>query len=261
MSSEATPEVKIVGYCRACGKGLDEASVRTAHGTIYCAEHVPTDEPPAMPTSSAAGTSGTTYHAPDSPYATPGAAPGYGGAPYAASPYSGSPPPIPNNEVSPGLAFLFGLIPGVGAIYNGQYAKGLIHVFITGLMFTILSSDAGGFEALIVLLLIGFWAYMPFEAYHTASKRRRGLPVDEFSGFVQSEHLGRGPSRFPAAAVFLIVFGVIFLLNNLGIFEFRRIVRFWPALMIALGVYLLWLRMSGAQNGGGPGAGTGGGHA
>jgi len=31
---------------------------------------------------------------------------------------------VPNNEVSPGLAFGLGLIPGVGAIYNGPYAKG-----------------------------------------------------------------------------------------------------------------------------------------
>ncbi len=34
----------IVGYCRACGKALDQASVRRAHGTIYCKEHVPLDE-------------------------------------------------------------------------------------------------------------------------------------------------------------------------------------------------------------------------
>ncbi len=37
MSSEA----KVVGYCRACGKPLDANTVRTAHGTIYCEEHVP----------------------------------------------------------------------------------------------------------------------------------------------------------------------------------------------------------------------------
>jgi len=35
------PEAPIVGYCRACGKALDSASVHTAHGTIYCADHAP----------------------------------------------------------------------------------------------------------------------------------------------------------------------------------------------------------------------------
>ena len=33
-------EIKIVGYCRTCGTGLDEANIRTANGTIYCEEHV-----------------------------------------------------------------------------------------------------------------------------------------------------------------------------------------------------------------------------
>jgi len=33
-------------------------------------------------------------------------------------------------DVSPGLALFLGLIPGVGAIYNGQYAKGMVHAII-----------------------------------------------------------------------------------------------------------------------------------
>ena len=34
-------DIKIVGYCRTCGTGLDEANVRNSNGTIYCAEHLP----------------------------------------------------------------------------------------------------------------------------------------------------------------------------------------------------------------------------
>ena len=37
---------------------------------------------------------------------------------------------------------MLGFIPGVGAIYNGQYAKGLVHVIIVGLMISILSNGA-----------------------------------------------------------------------------------------------------------------------
>ena len=44
------------------------------------------------------------------------------------------------SDVSPGLAFVLGLIPGVGAIYNGQYAKGLVHVIIIGLIISMLSN-------------------------------------------------------------------------------------------------------------------------
>ena len=213
------PEAPIVGYCRACGKALDSASVHTAHGTIYCAEHVPAEPPPP---------SGT----PDSPYASP----------YTAS----TPPPVPHPDVSPGVAFVLGLIPGVGAIYNGQYAKGLIHVFILGMLFTIVGgNDVGGFEPLFGVLIPGFWAYMAFEAYHTAKLRQQGQPVDEFSSLVP----GHGGTRFPVAPILLTALGVVFLLNNLEIFELRRMLRFWPVMLIALGLYMLYLRMAGNSSG------------
>src|SRR5579863_10271055 len=92
-------ETPIAGYCRACGKALDQASVRTSHGAIYCQEHVPLDETSQR----------------------------------AESPYSYNvPPPMHHSDASPGLAFILGLIPGVGAIYNSQYIKGLVHVAIIG---------------------------------------------------------------------------------------------------------------------------------
>jgi hypothetical protein len=212
------PDAPVVGYCRACGKALDSASVHTAHGTIYCAEHVPLEPPPVS----------------DSPYASP----------YTAT----APPPVPHSDVSPGVAFVLGLIPGVGAIYNGQYAKGLMHVFILGMLFTIVgSSDVGGFEPLFGVLIPGFWAYMAFEAYHTAKLRQMGHPVDEFSSLVP-----QGGSRFPVVPILLILLGVVFLLNNLEIFELRRMLRYWPVMLIALGLYMLYVRLAGNSSGADP---------
>ncbi len=101
---------------------------------------------------------------------------------------------------SPGLAFLLGLIPGVGAIYNGQYVKGLMHVVILGVLISIVSSDeaSGGFEPLFGMM-IGVWVfYMAFEAYHTARKRQLGQPVDEFSSLVSLR--GRPWFAFPGGA-------------------------------------------------------------
>ena len=210
------PETPIVGYCRACGKALDASNVHTAHGTIYCAEHVPAEPPPFS----------------ESPYSSP----------YTAS----TPPPVPRSDVSPGVAFVLGLIPGVGAIYNGQYAKGLIHVFVLGMLFTIVgSNDVGGFEPLFGVLIPGFWAYMAFEAYHTAKLRQMGQPVDEFSSLMS----GHGGSRFPVAPILLILLGVVFLLNNLEIFELRRMLRFWPVMLIALGLYMLYVRLASTSSG------------
>lgn len=212
MSTQA----KVVGYCRACGKALDETTVRTAQGTIFCAEHVPVEQTPESTATA-------------SPYTS--------SSPYTAA----TPPPIPNSDVAPGLAFGLGFIPGVGAIYNGQYAKGLVHAIIFGLIISIMNSGAEGMEPILALLLVGFVFYMPFEAFHTAKKRQMGEPVDEFSSLIPRQG---GASKVPMAPVLLMVLGVIFLLNNLEILELRRLARFWPVILILLGAYMLYIRVS-----------------
>jgi len=147
---------------------------------------------------------------------------------------------------SPGLAFLLGLIPGVGAIYNGQYVKGLVHVVILGVLISIVSSDAAsGFEPLFGMM-IGVWVfYMAFEAYHTARKRQLGQSVDEFSSIVPLH--GR-PSRFPVGPIVLIAVGLLFLLNTMDVLRFGQLIRYWPVALIALGAYLLYERMTPSRD-------------
>ena len=169
-AATAAPAPKIVGYCRECGKALDETNVRKAFGAIYCEEHQPAQRvaehgahpslPPPLPYTAPA------YHAGQSSY-------------YASPPPASSAPLCAGG--SPALAFILGMIPGVGAVYNGQYAKGLMHVVIFGLAVSLAHSGPSEFEPLFGLLIMGFWFYMAFEAYHTAKKRRAGLPLDEFS--------------------------------------------------------------------------------
>lgn len=152
-------------------------------------------------------------------------------------------PPV--NAISPGLAFVLGLIPGVGAIYNGQYAKGVVHVVIFGILISIVSSGAAdGFEVLFGFLIAIWYFYMPFEAYHTASRRLAGQPVDEFSSLVPLKPNKRG---LPVGPILLIALGVLFLLNTMDVFQFRQIVRFWPVALIVLGAYMLYCRITGGQ--------------
>ena len=178
-----------------------------------------------------------------------GPTPGDAASPYA-SPYTAPiPPPVGNRDASPGLAFILGLIPGVGAIYNGQYAKGLVHVVIIGLIISVLSNNAArGFEPLVGLMLAAFFFYMAFEAYHTALRRQQGLVVDEFSSLFP---MRGGANKFPVAPILLIVLGVIFLLNNLDFFDVERVIRYWPILLIGLGAYMLYARMSYSSEKGG----------
>jgi hypothetical protein len=151
------------------------------------------------------------------------------------------------SNVSPPLAFFLGLIPGVGAIYNGQYAKGLVHALIVGLVISILNSHAvNGLEPIFAILLMVWWFYMAMEAYHTARKRQAGEPVDEYSSLIDfRSHTGQAP----VAGIALIVLGIALLLHTLDLFNFEYLVRYWPALLIVAGVYLLWGRFFGEPAG------------
>jgi hypothetical protein len=233
MSSDA----RIIGYCRMCGKALEESDATAAEGTLYCAEHAPQ----AQASSEAGASAGASSPAGSSEPVQQGFPPLY----TAPSPYAPSqPPPLPkaDHSVSPPLAFMLGFIPGVGAVYNGQYAKGLLHVVIFGSIISILSSGAAqGFVPLFGLMIPTFVFYMAFEAYHTAKKRRDGEMVDEFSGLVRA----RGArTRFPMAPVLLIGFGLLFLLDNLDLLKIDRLLRYWPALLIVLGLFLLYERIA-----------------
>ena len=177
MSSDA----RIIGYCRMCGKALEESDATAAEGTLYCAEHAPQAQAPASAGTSPLCSSSAVSRSLRRLYTAP--------SPYAPS----QPPPLPkaDHSVSPPLAFVLGFIPGVGAVYNGQYAKGLLHVVIFGSIISILSSGAAqGFVPLFGLMIPTFVFYMAFEAYHTAKKRRDGEMVDEFSDWCG--HAARG---------------------------------------------------------------------
>src|SRR6202044_1264193 len=73
---------------------------------------------------------------------------------------------------SPQLAAVLGGIHGVGAMYNGQFLKGLVHVMI----FAVLVSASHVFH-LFGLLTFGWICYQVFDAYHTAKARRDGEPL------------------------------------------------------------------------------------
>ena len=203
------PEAAATAFCRSCGKALCNACRYDAFGTVYCAEHAP----------------------------APASAP----PPAAAGPI---PPAYPRADVNPGLALFLGFIPGVGAIYNGQYAKGLVHAVIFGVLISVLNASPDALQVVFGILIPVWVFYMAFEAYHTARKRVAGEPVDEYSSII---NLKGHPSNAPVAGVVLVVLGVLLLLHTLHIFDFEYVTRYWPVLLIAAGVYLLYARFSGSN--------------
>lgn len=216
MNCQNHPEVPATAFCRSCGKPVCGECRRDAFGTVFCAEHMPAP---------------TGVGVPPPP---PGPGPSY------APPPPGAPGYI-YADVSPGLALFLGMIPGVGAIYNGQYAKGLVHAVVFGVLVSIADAAHHSGEFVFGMMAFSWWAYMVFEAYHTARKRRFGEPVDEYSSIL---NLRGGKEQMPVAGIALIVLGALMLLRTLNLFDFEYVARYWPVLLIAAGAYLLYGRFA-----------------
>jgi hypothetical protein len=136
------PDTPSVNFCQNCGKPYCAQCIRTVNGMVYCE--------PCLAARLGVPPAGV----------QPGAVPaGY-------SPVAGSQSPV--------LAGLLGFIPGVGAMYNGQFAKGLVHVVI----FIALVSATHNF-GLFGLLVAGWVFYQVFDAYQTAFALQRGLPLPD----------------------------------------------------------------------------------
>lgn len=86
------------------------------------------------------------------------------------APFTPAIPGAPN----PVLATLLGFIPGVGAMYNGQFVKGFIHVAVFAVLVSI--SDHFGVFGIFVAAWI---AYQVFDAHQTAKARRDGDPLPD----------------------------------------------------------------------------------
>jgi len=107
------------------------------------------------------------------------------------NPFAAPPIGAPN----PSAAAVLGLIPGVGAMYNGQFFKGFIHVVIFAVLISITSHYP------IFGLFIAAWVlYQSFEAYHTAKARRDGQPLPDPLGLNEvGNWLNLGAKPYPPA--------------------------------------------------------------
>lgn len=137
-------------YCRTCGRAICTACTRDVRGVIFCQDCL------------AARLEGTV---PPAAAASSGAIPAY--VPQASTP-------------SPALAFFLGLIPGVGAFYNGQFVKGFVHVGVFALLIAIQDARMPGpFHVVIGFGIAVWYFYMVFDAYTTAKARLLGQPLPD----------------------------------------------------------------------------------
>jgi len=234
MNCAIHQETPVVAYCRTCGKPMCDACKRDVHGVIYCEDCL------------ASRVQGTP-----------------------------TPPGVVNpNAPHPGVAMVLGMIPGVGAMYAGEFQRAFIHVGVfVGLI--IATSQINGMFG----ILIPFWClYMIFDSYQIAKAKQEGRPVPEMLGFAafagsrtsstsmnvatpaavatDSANSSSPPpsapplidvdrSRsLPLGPIILIALGVLFLLPTW--FHFLHLWKLWPLILLVIGGWLVFQRMQTA---------------
>jgi hypothetical protein len=139
------------------------------------------------------------------------------------------------------VAGILGAIPfGIGAVYNGQYAKGLAHLFIFA-MLIYGANHAGSVDWLFGLAIPFFILYQIIDAVKTARALQTGLPTPDPLGLSQTFGGGEkfDTSKVPLGAVILIGLGLLFLFHTMGFWEFG-FDRFWPLIIVALGAWMVY---------------------
>jgi TM2 domain-containing membrane protein YozV len=164
--------------------------------------------------------------------------------PVAAPPLSGVVPAVapvaPSTGPNPAVAgILAGFFPfGVGAVYTGQYAKGLAHLLIfVGLIIGM--DQSSPLDTICAFAFAFFYVWQIIDAVRTAKALQLGQPAPDPLGLGQAFGAGEkvDTSRIPVGAVVLIGLGVLFLLRTMGVFEFS-LNRIGPLFCILLGVWL-----------------------
>jgi len=198
MTCAVHTDREATGYCRNCGKALCPECTREVRGALYCEDCL---------ANVLAGPLG------------PAGAGAAGARP----------------DVNPGLAATLGFIPGLGAVYNGEYVKALIQVLVFGGLIAGVSSDMpSGYIAFLSIALGCFYCYMPIDSYRVAKARQLGQA--EPGGIVEAK------GARPIGAFVLILMGVLFLLSNFGLLQADWFEKAWPIGLIALGGWIIWDR-------------------
>jgi Domain of unknown function (DUF5668)/B-box zinc finger len=138
---------------------------------------------------------------------------------------AGSPP-----RSNPGAAAALGLIPGLGAVYNGDYTRAIILVAIWAALLAVGLTDAFGDLTTLIWIAFGlFPIYTAIDSYRAAQNRQLGTLEGQSVVPVPRQSVG---------AIVLIALGVLALLGNFGWIRGEWVSRGWPVVLIAIGVWL-----------------------
>lgn len=135
---------------------------------------------------------------------------------------------------APKRAAFCAVIPGLGAVYNGEYTKAITYFAVFAALSVMGSRVSGifGFGAFVFVL------FTMFDAYRSAESIARKRVQQGFN----PEKPASQDKTIVGWGVLLIALGLIFLLHNIisYYFSWRFLNQFWPVVFILLGGYLVY---------------------
>ncbi len=143
--------------------------------------------------------------------------------------------PVRGQSHSPGRAAAAALIPSIGAVYNREYIKAVVHFAVfAGLMIVGESVEPFTMAAFV------FYIFTIIDAYRSAEVIARRTPSPSQADSPEQINL-------PLWGGALILMGIVFLLDSLDVFRVHAIVKFWPLIFIGLGSYLIFDYLRGLR--------------
>src|SRR5579863_7997459 len=160
MNCATHNDTAAVAFCRTCGKPLCANCTRDVRGVVYCE--------PCLAARLEGTTPAAQFVPPQAVYPPVGSS---APATRQAQPGSG-----PNPTVAGILAGFFPF--GVGAVYTGQYAKGLGHLLVFLLLVVGVSSDLPWYVVMVLGISLGFfYVYQIIDSVRSARAIQLGQPV------------------------------------------------------------------------------------
>jgi hypothetical protein len=140
---------------------------------------------------------------------------------------------VPYRNSSPFVATLLSFVPGLGAAYNGQTAKAIVHFAIFTIFFQMAVLTQG--VPFFVLGVLGIWLFAAVDACRTAQLIRAGLNTETEEDLIARRLYGN-----PFAwGITLVVIGTLFLLHTLLRIQLP-VRQLLPVGLVALGAYMLF---------------------
>ncbi len=135
--------------------------------------------------------------------------------------------PFVSKQTSPVVATILSLVcPGLGAAYNGQTMKALVHFALFVGLFQMAVLTKG--MAIFVLGFIGMWLFAALDSWRTAQIIRSGITPDSADDILVKRFSGNPK-----------LWGIVLAVLGLSFFLRSQLNVILPVLLIGLGVYLL----------------------